>query len=169
MPSRRRALRRISSFRASRSAEVTSICSRPPLARCTTPFMRVGIERATSMSSGICRRRSLNTCRTLSRSRIHSRRMGLAVCQISSSGYRSRPNPSTFSRVFCSRMSCGCTSMLKRREISNSRTRMLPKDTSFNGRLKIGSSTVRTADSISSTRVLAGTQPDSTCRSATRR
>ena len=28
------------------------------------------------------------------------------------------------SSVFCSRMSCGCTSMLKRREISNSRSRM---------------------------------------------
>ena len=33
---------------------------------------------------------------------------------------------------------------------------MLPKDTSFSGRLKMGSSTVRTADSISSTRVLGG-------------
>ena len=73
------------------------------------------------------------------------------------------------SSVFCSRISCGCTSMLKRREISNSRSRIVPKEMSFSGLSKIGSHTVRTADSISSTRVPAGTQPDSTCSTATRR
>ena len=37
----------------------------------------------------------------------------------------------------------------------------MPKEISLSGLLKIGSHTVRIADSISSTRVSAGTQPDS--------
>ena len=45
--------------------------------------------------------------------------------------------------------------MLKRREISNSRSSIVPKEISLSGRSKIGSHTVRTADSISSTRVSA--------------
>ena len=67
------------------------------------------------------------------------------------------------SSVFCSRMSCGWISTLKRREISNSRSSTVPKEISFSGLLKIGSHTVRIADSISSTREPSGTQPDSRC------
>ena len=73
------------------------------------------------------------------------------------------------SSVFCSRMSCGWISTLKRREISNSRSNTVPKEISLSGLLKMGSHTVRIADSISSTREPSGTQPDSRCRVATRR
>ena len=59
--------------------------------------------------------------------------------------------------------------MLKRREISNSRSNSVPKEMSLIGLSKIGSHTVRIALSISSTRVFGGTQPDSTCSTATRR
>ena len=59
--------------------------------------------------------------------------------------------------------------MSKRRAVSNSRSSTCPKEISFSGLLKIGSHTVRTAASSSSTRVSAGTQPESTCSSATRR
>ena len=74
-----------------------------------------------------------------------------------------------FSSVFCSRISCGWIWPSKRRSASNSRSSTVPKEISFSGWSKIGSQMVRTADSISSTRVPGGTQPDSTCSSATRR
>ena len=67
------------------------------------------------------------------------------------------------------RTSCGCTTMLKRRAVWNSRSRTLPKEISFSGFSNIGSQTVRMADSNSSTRVSLGTHSDSTCSSATRR
>ena len=46
--------------------------------------------------------------------------------------------------------------MLKRREISNSRSSSVPNEMSLSGLSKIGSHTVRIADSISSTRVSGG-------------
>ena len=58
---------------------------------------------------------------------------------------------------FCSSISCGCTSMLKRRAVWNSVSRKTPKEISLSGRSKIGSDTVRMADSNSSIRVSAGT------------
>ena len=94
---------------------------------------------------------------------------GLAVVHRLSSGYSSRPTPSMLNRVFCSSASCGCTSMRKRRAVWNSRSSRWPKEISAIGRWKIGSHTVRMAASNSSTRVSAGTQPVSTCSSATRR
>ena len=72
------------------------------------------------------------------------------------------------SSVFCSRISCGCTCMSKRRAVSNSRSSTCAKEISFSGLLKIGSQTVRTADSSSSIARARGTQPDSTCSAATR-
>jgi hypothetical protein len=59
------------------------------------------------------------------------------------------------SRVFCSSTSCGCTSMLKRRAVWNSRSSRCRRR-SLKGRSKIGSHTARMADSNSSTRVSAG-------------
>ena len=97
-----------------------------------------------------------------------ARSTGAAVCQMSRSGYNWRPRPSTFSKVFCSRINCGCTCMLKRRAVANSRMSTNAKEISFRGLLKMGSQTVRTADSSSSTRVPLGTQPDSTCSAAIR-
>ena len=58
--------------------------------------------------------------------------------------------------------------MSKRRAVSNSRSSTCAKEISLSGLLNMGSHTVRTADSSSSTRVPLGTQPDSTCRAATR-
>ena len=63
-----------------------------------------------------------------------------------------RPRPSMLSSVFCSRISCGWICMSKRRAVSNSRSSTWAKEISFNGLLKMGSQTVRTADSSSSTR-----------------
>ena len=97
------------------------------------------------------------------RLRIQVSRKGCAVLHRSRSGYSWRPRPSTFSRVFCSRTSCGCTSMLKRRAVWNSRSRKCPKEMSFRGFSKM----VRMAASNSLTRVSAGTQPDWMCNSAT--
>ena len=74
-----------------------------------------------------------------------------------------------FSSVFCNKMSCGCTSMRKRRAVSNRRSNTCPKEISDSGLLKMGSHTVRTALSSSSTRVSGGTQPLSMCSCATRR
>jgi len=73
------------------------------------------------------------------------------------------------SKVFCSSTSCGWISMSKRRAVWNSRIRSWPNEISLSGRSKMGSQTVRMAASNSSTRVSAGTQPESTCSSATRR
>jgi len=73
-----------------------------------------------------------------------------------------------FSSVFCSSTSCGWISTLKRRLASNRRSSTWPNEISFSGRSKIGSQTARIAASSSSTRVAAGTQPLSTCSSATR-
>ena len=58
--------------------------------------------------------------------------------------------------------------MLKRRDAWNSRSSTMPSEMSFSGLSNTGSSTARTAFSSSSTRVPSGTQPDSTCSSATR-
>jgi len=71
--------------------------------------------------------------------------------------------------VFCSSTSCGWTSMSKRRATWKSRSRKWPNEISDSGFSQIGSHTVRIADSNSSIRVVRGTQPDSTCSSATRR
>jgi hypothetical protein len=59
--------------------------------------------------------------------------------------------------------------MSKRRAVWNRLTRKAPKEISESGFSKMGSQTVRMADSNSSTRVPWGTQPDSRCSSATRR
>ena len=67
-----------------------------------------------------------------------------------------------FSSVFCSSTSCGCTSMLNRRAVSKRRSNTVAKLISASGLLKMGSHTVRTANSNSSTRVSGGTQPEST-------
>ncbi|MNR46141.1 hypothetical protein D3C85_1650710 [compost metagenome] len=72
------------------------------------------------------------------------------------------------SSVFCSSTSCGWISTLNRREVWNSRISTMPSEISRSGLSKYGSQQARTADSSSSTRVSAGTQPDSTCSSATR-
>ncbi len=72
------------------------------------------------------------------------------------------------SKVFCSSTSCGWISTLKRREVWNSRISTWPSEISRSGRSKYGSQTARDADSSASTRVSGGTQPLSTCSSATR-
>ena len=45
--------------------------------------------------------------------------------------------PSMLNSVFCSSMSCGCTSMLKRRAVWNRRSKSWAKEMSFRGLLKI--------------------------------
>ena len=54
--------------------------------------------------------------------------------------------------------------MLNWRAVWNSRSSTTPNEMSLSGLLKIGSHTARTAASNSSTRVPAGTQPESTCK-----
>ena len=72
------------------------------------------------------------------------------------------------SSVFCSSTSCGWISTLKRREVWNRRSSTWPSEMSFSGRSNCGSQTARIAPSSSSMRVCGGTQPLSTCSSATR-
>ena len=72
------------------------------------------------------------------------------------------------SRVFCSRISCGCRVSSKRRAVWNSFTTSSASEICDSGRVKYGSHTVRTAASSSSSRTVAGIQPASTCSLAMR-
>src|ERR1700722_15594661 len=166
--SRRESLCRISARNCARAA--SSSCNRrPPCAASRTAVRNTCGTCCSAISVSGQRAR---TCRSMARglvlARIHLRKYGCAVCHRSSSGYNCRPRPSMLNSVFCSRINCGCTCMSKRRAVSNSRSSTCAKDMSFRGLLNIGSQTVRTAVSSSSTRVPRGTHPDSTCSAATR-
>ncbi len=78
------------------------------------------------------------------------------------------PELDLWSRVFCSSTSWGWISTLNRREVWNRRSSTWPSEMSFSGRSNCGSQTARMAPSSWSIRVFGGTQPDSTCSSATR-
>ena len=137
--------------------------------RAPRPAISSGSPRAASSSSGAWVRKLRAQRAQGSCARASTRAGSGSRCsRCRAPGYSWRPRPSTLSSVFCSSISCGWICTLKRREISNRRSRTRPKEMSLSGRSKIGSHTVRTADSISSMRA-SGRHPAGLAGAAARR